>query len=133
MQTARSESTGSLALTLLASIRAQQSLIDVLDTALADESATVDQWRVLSALCAAGPQAMTMGELAASTQIPRPTLSRIVDALEDAASVFRHTGVVDRRRITVHVSDRGAERLARMDAIVAAWEAATAARPGAAT
>ncbi|WP_051191529.1 MarR family winged helix-turn-helix transcriptional regulator [Microbacterium luticocti] len=131
MQAAESSIIGSHVLTVLASIRAQQSLIDALDAALADESATVDQWRVLSALRAAGPAAMTMGELAAATGIPRPTLSRIVDTLEDAASVFRHTGLADRRRITVHVSDPGAERLARMDAIVQAWEAAVAARPDA--
>lgn len=107
---------------LVASIRAQQALLETLNTVLAEESATVDQWRVLAALRDAQPEALTMGSLADATGIPRPTLSRIVDALEDAASVFREAGPADRRRITVNVSERGAERLARMDAIVVAWE-----------
>lgn len=115
---------GSRALELVTSIRAQQALLETLNTALAEEGATVDQWRVLAALRIAQPEALTMGDLAGSTGIPRPTLSRIVDALEDAASVFRHADALDRRRITVHVSERGFERLARLDALVAAWESA---------
>lgn len=117
---------GSRVLELIASIRARQALLDTLGVALSEEDATVDQWRVLTALREAQPGALTMGGLAEATGIPRPTLSRIVDALEDAASVFRHAEPADRRRITVHVSDLGEARLARMDAIVAAWEGASA-------
>lgn len=101
-----------------------------LTVALSEESATFDQWRIMEAL--ARLDAPTMGELANSSGMPNASLSRIVDSLEDSASAFRLPSPADRRRITVHLSDRGLERLARIRAILGSWEQATEQRLGAA-
>ena len=63
-----------------------------------------------------------MGELAEVSGMANASLSRTVDALEDTACAFRLPTVTDRRRITVHVSDRGRDKLARIRQIVVAWE-----------
>lgn len=107
------------ALTALALI--EQRLIGGLATALTEEHTTVEQWRVLERVDA--QPAPTMGELSAASGLSNASLSRTVDALEDAAAVFRLVDKADRRRITVHMSDRGRSRLATVRAIVAAWNA----------
>ena len=94
-----------------------------LATALSEENATFDQWRIMETL--ARLDSPTMGELAEASGMPNASLSRAVDSLEDSASAFRLPGVSDRRRITVHLSDRGLERLARVREIVGSWEQAT--------
>ncbi|MFF1635721.1 MarR family winged helix-turn-helix transcriptional regulator [Leifsonia sp. NPDC058248] len=99
----------------------EQSLLGGLATALIEEHTTVEQWRVLELVDTL--PAPTMGELSAASGLPNASLSRVVDALEDDASVYRLVDTVDRRRIAVHLSDRGSQRLSRMRAIVAAWEA----------
>ena len=107
------------ALTALALI--EQRLIGGLATALTEEHTTVEQWRVLERVDAL--PAPTMGELSAASGLSNASLSRTVDALEDAAAVFRLVDKADRRRITVHMSDRGRSRLSTVRAIVAAWNA----------
>lgn len=99
-----------------------------LTVALSEENATLDQWRILEAI--GRLDSPTMGELAEATGMPNASLSRTVDSLEDSASAFRLPTTTDRRRITVQLSDRGAERLVRIRAIVAAWERATELRLG---
>lgn len=120
---------GSLADRLIELGRAQQSVLAALGDALAEDGLTVDQWRVLDAISGLGDP--TMGELAERTGLANATLSRAVDALEDAASVFRHPDAEDRRRVTVRVSESGAIRLRRTREIVAAWERAVLSAPGA--
>ncbi len=99
-----------------------------LSVVLSEEGVSLDQWRILDVIGRLGSP--TMGELAEATGMPNATLSRIVDSLEDAASAFRLPATADRRRITVHLSDRGEQRLDRIRAIVDAWEQATAHRLG---
>ncbi|WP_166806349.1 MarR family winged helix-turn-helix transcriptional regulator [Cryobacterium serini] len=91
-----------------------------LTVALSEESATPDQWRILETL--ERLDSPTMGELAEASGMANASLSRIVDALEDTACAFRLPTVADRRRITVHVSDRGRHKLERIRQIVVAWE-----------
>ncbi|TFD70373.1 MarR family winged helix-turn-helix transcriptional regulator [Cryobacterium gelidum] len=91
-----------------------------LTVALSEEGATPDQWRILETL--ERLDSPTMGELAEASGMANASLSRTVDALEDAACAFRLPTVTDRRRITVHVSDRGRHKLVRIRGIVAAWE-----------
>ena len=94
-----------------------------LTMALSEENATFDQWRIMETL--ARLDSPTMGELAEASGMPNASLSRTVDSLEDSASAFRLPGATDRRRITVHLSDRGLERLVRVREIVGSWEQAT--------
>lgn len=90
-----------------------------LSVALSEENTTMDQWRILEALDRL--DSPTMGELAEASGMANASLSRTVDSLEDSASAFRLPTATDRRRITVHLSDRGRQRLARIREIVSAW------------
>jgi DNA-binding MarR family transcriptional regulator len=105
-----------------------KELLDGLALALSEVDSTVEQWRALNLVSRLG--APTMGELAASSGMPNASLSRVIDSLEDAASVFRLPSPEDRRRITVQLSDHGAARLDRMNSVVSAWETLTRARLG---
>ncbi|WP_166784121.1 MarR family winged helix-turn-helix transcriptional regulator [Cryobacterium suzukii] len=100
-----------------------------LTIALSEEGSTPDQWRILEIL--ERLDSPTMGELAEASGMANASLSRTVDALEDTACAYRLPTVTDRRRITVHVSDRGRHKLVRIREIVAAWERTLQQRLGA--
>lgn len=109
---------------LVVAERLQRRLAAGLAVALADERTTVDQWRTLELVDRLdGP---TMGRLAEASGLPNATVSRVVDALEDSATLFRLPDPGDRRRITVRLTDTGRDRLARLRHLVAAWDAAVA-------
>lgn len=101
---------------------AQRQVARGLATVLAEEGFTVDQWRILRAL--ADGAGHPMGELAESLMIPHPTLTRFVDGLVDNSLVYRRQAAEDRRRVTVHLARQGQARLERLNALVAAHEAA---------
>lgn len=84
---------------------ATSGLSSRLEDVLAAHDITLDAWRVLQSLTGSGPQAMTA--LAAATHITGPTLTRVVDRLAERALVYRDVDGADRRRVVVHVSDRG--------------------------
>ncbi len=84
---------------------ATSGLSSRLEDVLAAHDLTLDGWRVLRSLAGSGPQAMTA--LAAATRTTGPTLTRVVDRLAERALVYRDVDVADRRRVVVHVSDRG--------------------------
>jgi DNA-binding MarR family transcriptional regulator len=108
--------------------RAQRRLARDLSARLAEDGATLEQYRVLRALADPdvrdGADGRSMGELAESLEVPHPTLTRVVDGLVDAALVYRQQSDVDRRRVSVHLSRMGAQRLDRLTALVAAHEEA---------
>ncbi|WP_171041438.1 MarR family transcriptional regulator [Sinomonas susongensis] len=104
-------------------------MLEGLALALSEEGASVEQWRILQLVSRLGSP--SMGDLAAYSGLPNASLSRIVDALEDNASVYRLPAPNDRRRITVRLSDHGAGRLGRMNTIVSAWESSAIALIGA--
>lgn len=64
-----------------------------------------DQWRVLQRLATGGPR--TMRELREEARVTGPTLTRVVDRLAETALVYRNVDPADRRRVVVHLSDRG--------------------------
>ncbi|WP_327676070.1 MarR family winged helix-turn-helix transcriptional regulator [Kitasatospora sp. NBC_00458] len=107
---------------------AQRRLARGLATQLEAEGCTLDQWRVMRALT--GDAGQSMGELAQALLIPQASLSRIVDALAEAGWVYRRQDEQDRRRFTAHLSRRGHTRLARLDALAAAHDAAVRAACG---
>ncbi len=96
--------------------------------ALAEDGGTLEGYRVLRML-AARPGA-TMGQLAAALQLPGPTVTRVVDALVDAALVYRLPDTDDGRRVLVHLSGVGRARLSRWEALVRAHEDAVTALLG---
>ncbi|TNC19539.1 MarR family transcriptional regulator [Georgenia sp. 311] len=75
------------------------------EAVLREHDLTYDQWRVLERLALAGPR--TMRELRTAARLTGPTLTRVVDRLAETALVYRDVDAADRRRVVVHVSERG--------------------------
>lgn len=88
---------------------------------LAAEQLSVDQWSVLDYLDEVGP--CTMTALAGATGTNGATLTRIVDRLVSRALVYRNADSGDRRRVLVHVSERGREMARELRPGIRATEA----------
>jgi len=97
--------------------------------ALAEDGGTLDGYRLLRALAGGG---RTMGELVSALHLPPPTCTRLVDAAVDRALAYRLPHPDDGRKVVVHLSDHGRERLGRWEALVRAHESALADTLGAA-
>jgi DNA-binding MarR family transcriptional regulator len=85
---------------------------------------SVRQWHVLA--CLEGGVGKPMTALIEATLLPGPSLTRLVDGMVDDNLVLRKADVVDRRRVLVYQTKRGAalyrqirERLNRSDRLVA--------------
>lgn len=92
-----------------------------LESVLAADGLTVDQWRVVDLL--ADGAGRTMSDIAATIAVPGPTLTKLVDRLVDAAAVYRLVDVRDRRRVLAFLSDDGHVVHARLAPRVDAVEA----------
>jgi DNA-binding MarR family transcriptional regulator len=117
-------------------VRASDDLVELLTVAqrrmargvaavLAEDGATLDGYRLLRSL--AGGPGRSMGELVATLHLPAPTLTRLVDGAVDAALAYRRPDPRDGRKVVVRLSEPGRVRLARLEALVTAHEAALAA------
>ncbi len=74
---------------------------------LADAGVTEQQWRVLRILKEEGPQEPT--QIAERACLLLPSLTRILQKLEDKTLISRRPDPVDRRRQIVEITDSGAE------------------------
>ena len=102
----------------------QRRLARGLAVVLAEDDATIDGYRLLR--CLAGSGGRSMGELVAALHLPAPTLTRLVDGAVDAALAYRLPDPEDGRKVVVHLSERGRDRLSRLEALVRAHESALA-------
>lgn len=100
----------------VALLRTARVAAQAADDALAADKLTVDHYLVLDVL-AECPGA-TMAELRDRTQIPAPTLTRVVDRLVSIAAVYREVDADDRRKVRVHPSARGKQLHTRLSATV---------------
>lgn len=89
-------------------------------TAIAPEELSVDEWSVLDHLDDSG--ACTMSTLAQATGINGATLTRLIDRLVTRALVYRSADRGDRRRVLVHVSERGKATTQRVRPLIIAAE-----------
>jgi DNA-binding MarR family transcriptional regulator len=76
-----------------------------IEAVLSTRGMTIDQWRVVDLL--ADGEGHPMSEIAAAIVVPGPTLTKIVDRLVDAATVYRLVDSRDRRRVLAFLSDDG--------------------------
>ena len=102
----------------------QRRLVRGLAAVLAEDDATLEGYRLLRSLAPSGGR--SMGELVATLHLPAPTLTRLVDGAVDAALAYRLPDPEDGRKVVVHLSDRGRDRLSRLEALVRAHESALA-------
>lgn len=72
---------------------------------LGARGSSVEQWRVLS--CVADGAGRAMGEVGAEIGMPAPTLSKLVDTMVSDNLLHRRPDPQDRRRILVHLTERG--------------------------
>jgi flavin reductase (DIM6/NTAB) family NADH-FMN oxidoreductase RutF/DNA-binding MarR family transcriptional regulator len=78
--------------------------------ALPQWNLTVPEWRVLA--CLSDVEALSVGELAAMALMKQPRLTRVLDGMEEAGLIERHGSREDRRRVTIHLTPTGRERVA---------------------
>lgn len=97
-----------------------------MDTALASEGFSAEQWRVLDYLDETAP--CTMSTLAHATGTSGATLTRTVDRLVSRALVYRSADRGDRRRVLVHLSERGQKTTRRVRPLIVAAEERSAAQ-----
>jgi DNA-binding MarR family transcriptional regulator len=88
-------------------LRSERTLTARLARILEAEGSTVEDWHVLSVL--AEEDRLTMTELAAAAAVPGPSLTRLVDRLVADNLAYRRVDEDDRRRIRVHMTERGHE------------------------
>ncbi len=72
----------------------------------------VPMWRVLAIL--SGSDGHPLGEVAARALMKQPTVSRIIDRLEELGSVRREPDAVDRRRVLIRITPAGENLVASL-------------------
>ena len=102
-------------------VRAARRLTSRLEAELQDDGLGIDHWLTLEAL--AGGDGLTMADLQLATLTPGPTLTRVVDKLVAHGVAYREVDDLDRRKVRVHLSARGAELRGRLSRSIASAEA----------
>ena len=77
------------------------------------EGLPVEFWRVLEVL--ADERGRSMSELAAEMGMQLPATSKLVDRMSEAALVQRSTDPADQRRVILHISDFGLQKVAALE------------------
>lgn len=94
----------------MALLKAREAVMRRFRPGLRAHAVTEQQWRVLRALSALGPLEIT--ELATSTCLLPPSLSRILPALESRGLLARRGVAADMRRTVVSITAAGLELIA---------------------
>ncbi len=93
--------------------QANRQVTTALRRTLAASGLPVEFWRVLEVL--ADERGRTMSELAHDTGMQLPATSKVIDRMVDAALVQRSADPADQRRVILHVSDFGLQKVATLD------------------
>lgn len=97
----------------MALLRAREASMRAFRPILSEHDLTEQQWRVLRALSAA-PAGLVVGDIAASTLLLGPSLSRILGLLERRALVTRERVPGDGRRAAISLTDAGLDIVRRV-------------------
>jgi DNA-binding MarR family transcriptional regulator len=103
---------------------AQREVAAGVGTALAEDGATLDGYRLLRSLAAV--RGRTMSDLAAALRLPAASVTRLVDAAVEGALAYRLPDPDDGRKVVVRLSEPGRVKLRRLEALVQAHESALA-------
>lgn len=103
MNTALPTTSRSLPIALL---RARERVMGPIRAMLSDVGITEQQWRVLRVLQEAGPLEPT--QIAEQACLLLPSLTRILQKLEEKKYIERHTNKMDKRKQSVNVTRKGA-------------------------
>lgn len=76
------------------------------------EGVPVEFWRVLEVL--ADERGRSMSALAEQTGMQLPAMSKLVDRMTEAALIQRSADPIDQRRVILHVSDFGLQKIASL-------------------
>jgi DNA-binding MarR family transcriptional regulator len=76
------------------------------------EGLPVEFWRVLEVL--SDEQGRSMSELAQQAGMQLPATSKLVDRMTEAALIQRSADVRDQRRVVLHISDFGLQKVAAL-------------------
>jgi len=82
---------------------------------VAGKGLTVSEWRVLASL--AGAQPMSIGELARTSVMKQPTLTRVLDRMEARGHVRRIAHETDRRVTRIAITPAGSRQVADLIAL----------------
>lgn len=97
---------GTVSQAALALSAIQNSLLERVREVLAAQGCTLEEWRILHCLKDSG--ALAMSEISETTSIPPSALTKIVDRMVANNLVYRRTDNVDRRKVILRLTSRGA-------------------------
>ena len=109
-------------------LRAARRLALELEAELQAEGLGLDHWLVVDAL--ATTAGLTMAELQSLTLTAGPTQTRVVDRLVTQSLAYREVDALDRRKVRVYLSKRGAGLHRRLIADITTAEARWASSHG---
>jgi DNA-binding MarR family transcriptional regulator len=104
-------------------LRTATALVGELVEVLRPYELTQPQYNVLRILRGAGPEGLPSGEVGERMVSREPDMTRLLDRMEARALVARQRGPLDRRIVTVRITDEGLRLVDALDEPVAAMHA----------
>ena len=101
-------------------LRTSAVLTDAFEAVLKPAGITTQQFNVLRILRGAQPGGLCRNELRDRMLTRMPDMTRLLDRMEEAGLVSRERGDRDRRLVHTHITPRGLQMLAELDAPVVA-------------
>jgi homoprotocatechuate degradation regulator HpaR len=89
----------------MALLRCREAVMARFRPMLRQHGLSEQQWRILRALCAAGP--LRAGSLAQNTLLSSPSVSRLLKSLAERGLIRRTSNVEDARAATITVTAKG--------------------------
>lgn len=108
---------------VLSIMRTADQVIVPMNEVLRTSSLSPSQYNVLRILRGAGPEGLPSGEVGLRMVSREPDMTRLLDRMEARGLVSRARGTVDRRVVTVRLTDAGLRMVDALDAPVAALHA----------
>ncbi len=96
----------------MALLRCREAVMSRFRPLLRQHGLSEQQWRILRALSAAGP--LRAGNLAQSTLLSSPSLSRLLKSLSERELIRRTASADDLRAATISISAKGRRLVARI-------------------